>query len=379
MASAAATLVQTEADGAVVLAAAGDWLVGSAAALDRRLRELQIPAGRRVSIDLAAVDRIDTAGAWLLLRTERDLSARGDTVELRNLRPSLAPLLDQVRAGGMRAPIPHPRPAHHSLVGFVARIGEISVGLVDRAYRIVGFVGLVFETELRLLRRPGRLRLTAVVAQIEQTGVDALAIVGMLSFLVGVVIAYQGADQLRHFGAQIYTVDLLGVSVLRELGVLMTAIIVAGRSGSAFTAQIGTMRVNEEIDALSTIGLDPIEVLVIPRLFGLVLSLPMLTIYANLMGLLGGCLMAWGVLGISIPQFIHELQLAVGPRTFWIGVFKAPFFAGIIATVGCYEGFQVSRSAESVGRQTTLSVVESIFLVIVADAIFSVFFSVLRI
>ncbi|MGH7116504.1 MAG: MlaE family ABC transporter permease, partial [Stellaceae bacterium] len=292
---------------------------------------------------------------------------------------SFAPLLDQVRAGGMRAPVPHPRPAHHSLIGFVARIGEVSLGLVARAGGILGFLGLVVETALRLLRHPGRLRWTAMVAQMEQTGVNALAIVGMLSFLVGVVIAYQGADQLRHFGAEIYTVDLLGVSVLRELGVLMTAILIAGRSGSAFTAQIGTMRVNEEIDALRTIGLDPIEVLVIPRLFGLLLSLPMLTIYANLMGLLGGCLMAWGVLGITIPQFVHELQTALSPRTFWIGVIKAPFFAAIIATIGCYEGFQVSSSAESVGRLTTLSVVEAIFLVIVADAVFSVFFSMLGI
>ncbi|MGH7030015.1 MAG: MlaE family lipid ABC transporter permease subunit [Stellaceae bacterium] len=379
MVSAAATLAGTEVDGSVVLAATGDWLVGSAAALDRRLRGLRIPAGRAVSIDLAAVDRIDTAGAWLLLRTARDLSARGGTVELRNLRPSFAPLLDQVRAGGMRAPVPHPRPAHHSLIGFVARIGEVSLGLVARAGGILGFLGLVVETALRLVRHPSRLRWTAMVAQMEQTGVNALAFVGLLSFLVGVVIAYQGADQLRHFGAEIYTVDLLGVSVLRELGVLMTAILIAGRSGSAFTAQIGTMRVNEEIDALRTIGLDPIEVLVIPRLLGLLLSLPMLTIYANLMGLLGGCLMAWGVLGITIPQFVHELQTALSPRTFWIGVIKAPFFAAIIATIGCYEGFQVSSSAESVGRLTTLSVVEAIFLVIVADAVFSVFFSMLGI
>ena len=159
-------------------------------------------------------------------------------------------------------------------------------------------------TALRLVRHPRRLRLTAIVAQMEQTGVNALAIVGLLSFLIGIVIAYQGADQLRRFGAEIYTVDLLGVGVLRELGVLMTAIIIAGRSGSAFTAQIGTMQVNEEIDAMRTLGLDPVEVLVMPRLFGLLLTLPMLALYANLMGLLGGCLMAWGVLGITIPA-IH--------------------------------------------------------------------------
>jgi phospholipid/cholesterol/gamma-HCH transport system permease protein len=298
---------------------------------------------------------------------------------MRHLQPGFAPLFDQVRAGGLLAPVSHPRPPHHSPLGFVARIGESTIGLFARAYSLLGFVGLVTLVVARLVRRGHRLRLTATVAQMEQTGVNALAIVGMLSFLVGVVIAYQGADQLRRFGAEIYTVDLLGVGVLRELGVLMTAIIIAGRSGSAFTAQIGTMRVNEEIDALRTLGLDPVEVLVIPRLLGLLLTLPMLTVYADLMGLLGGCLMAWGVLGITIPQFVHELQYAISPRPFWVGLVKAPFFAAIIAMIGCYEGFQVSRSAESVGRQTTLSVVESIFLVIVADAIFSVFFSVLGI
>ncbi|HUC12470.1 MAG TPA: MlaE family lipid ABC transporter permease subunit [Stellaceae bacterium] len=379
MGSAAATLKTTEDADTLVLTAAGEWLVASAADLDRRLRSLELPQRRQVTIDLAGIDRIDSAGAWLLLRTEQDLSARGNHVELRHLAPTFAPLFDQVRAGGALAPVSHPRPDHHSLVGFIARIGQITLGLFSRAVSLLGFFGLVALTAARLLRHPGRLRLTAMVSQMEQTGVNALAIVGMLSFLIGIVIAYQGADQLRRFGAEIYTVDLLAVGILRELGVLMTAIIIAGRSGSAFTAEIGTMRVNQEIDALQTLGLDPVEVLVMPRLLGLLLTLPMLTVYANLMGLLGGCLMAWAVLGITIPEFISELQYAVAPRTFWIGVFKAPFFAGIIAMIGCYEGFQVSRSAESVGRLTTLSVVESIFLVIVTDAIFSVVLSALRI
>jgi phospholipid/cholesterol/gamma-HCH transport system permease protein len=379
MASAAATLVKTEDADQLLLSAAGEWLVASAADLDRRLRALDLPSHRPVTIDLAGIKRIDSAGAWLLLRTEHDLSARGNSVEMRNLAPMFAPLFEQVRAGGRPKAITHPRPDYYSPVGFLARIGEITLGLFRRAYSILGFFGLVCLTTTRLVRHPGRLRLTAVVAQMEQTGVNALPIVGMLSFLIGVVIAYQGADQLRRFGAEIYTVDLLGVSILRELGVLMTAIIIAGRSGSAFTAQIGTMRVNQEIDALQTLGLNPIEVLVIPRLFGLLLTLPMLTLYANLMGLLGGCLMAWGVLGITIPGFIAELRYAVTARTFWIGVFKAPFFASIIAMIGCYEGFQVSGSSESVGRLTTQSVVESIFLVIVTDAAFSVIFSILKI
>ena len=379
MTSAAAALTQTEDAETLVLSAAGDWLVASAADLDRVARALKLPQRRRVAIDLAGIDRLDSAGAWLLLRTEHDLLARGNQVEMRNLRPMFAPLFEQVRACGVVTAVAHPRPDHHSLVGFVARIGEVAIAVLKREYRIVGFLGLVTLTAIRVLRRPARLRLTPTVAQMEQTGVNALPIVGMLAFLVGVVIAYQGADQLRRFGAEIYTVDLLAIGILRELGVLMTAIIIAGRSGSAFTAQIGTMGLNQEIDALRTLGLDPVEVLVIPRLVGLFVTLPMLTVYADLMGLWGGCLMAWGVLGITIPEFLSELRSAVIPRTFWVGVVKAPVFAAIIAAVGCYEGFLVSRSAESVGRLTTLSVVESLSLVIIADAVFSIVFSVLGI
>jgi phospholipid/cholesterol/gamma-HCH transport system permease protein len=379
MASVAAAFVASEEPGSFVFAAAGEWLVATAAELDQRLRGIQIPSGERVTLDLAGIDRLDSAGAWLLLRTEHDLTERGNTVEIRNLRSHLAPLLEQVRSGGMVVPAAHPRPAHHTISGFLAKIGQISLGLVARAYSLLGFFGVICMTTGALLLRPRRLKITALVAQMEQTGVNALPIVGLLSFLIGVVLAYQGADQLRRFGAEIYTVNLLGAGILRELGVLMAAIIIAGRSGSAFTAQIGTMRVNEEIDALRTIGLDPIEVLVLPRLFGLMLTLPMLTLYANLLGLLGGCLMAWATLDITIPQFMRQLQSSLYPWTFWIGLVKAPFFAFIIALIGCYEGFQVARSAESVGRLTTLSVVESIFLVIVADAGFSIVFSTLRI
>ncbi|MBV9203253.1 MAG: MlaE family lipid ABC transporter permease subunit [Alphaproteobacteria bacterium] len=354
-------------------------MVTASAELDRRLRAIRVPQGKRVTLDLAAVERLDTAGAWLLLRTEHELAAHGNAVEFRNLRPNFAPLFDQVRSGGIVVPAPHPRPAHHTVTGFLARIGWISLGLIARAVSLLNFFGIICMTVGRVLLHPRRLRLTALVAQMEQTGVNAVPIVGLLSFLIGVVLAYQGAEQLRRFGAEIYTVNLLGVGILRELGVLMAAIIIAGRSGSAFTAQIGTMRVNEEIDAMRTIGLDPVEVLVIPRLFGLMLTLPMLTLCANLLGILGGALMAWGSLGIEPPQFTRQLQSALYPWTFWIGLLKAPFFAFIIALIGCYEGFQVARSAESVGRQTTLSVVEAIFFVIVADAAFSMVFSFLRI
>jgi phospholipid/cholesterol/gamma-HCH transport system permease protein len=297
---------------------------------------------------------------------------------MRNLRQSFEPLIGQIRTAGIVAPARHPRPAHHTIAGFIALIGEISLGLVARAYSILSFFGVVSVTALRLVLYPRRLRMTAVVAQMEQTGVNAAPIVGLLTFLIGVVIAYQGADYLRYYGLESYTVQLTGASILRELGVLLTAIILAGRSGSAFTAQIGTMRVNEEIDAMLTIGLDPVEVLVLPRLFAMLLTVPMLTLYANFMGVFGGGLMAWSSLGISIPEFLTHLS-TIAPWSFWIGMIKSPFFAIIIALIGCYEGFQVAGSAESVGRLTTLSVVEAIFLVIVTDAGFSIFFSGLQI
>ena len=260
-----ATIVATEEAGALIMRAEGSWLVASATELDRRLHALDLPTGRRVTLDLAGVDRLDTAGAWLLLRTEHALNARGNSVALANVRNSFAPLLDQLRARGAGEPLPHPVPPHHTLVGFVARIGEITLAVAHRIYSMLGFGGLVSATFANSLLHPKRLRVIATLVQMEQTGVNAMPIVGLLSFLIGVVMAYQGADQLRRFGAEIYTVNLLGIAILRELGVLLSAIIIAGRSGSAFTAQIGTMQVNQEIDALHTLGLDPVEVLVLPR------------------------------------------------------------------------------------------------------------------
>jgi phospholipid/cholesterol/gamma-HCH transport system permease protein len=378
MAPVAANLVTSQAPGVFVLSASGEWLVATAADLDQKLRALKIPAETQVTLDVAGIDRLDTAGAWLLLRTEQALVERGNAVEMRNLRPNLEPLIEQVRAAGKIAPAPHPRPAHHTIAGFIARIGEVSLALIARAYSILGFFGITSATALRLILHPRRLRMTAVIAQMEQTGVNALPIVGLLTFLIGVVIAFQGADYLKFYGLESYTVQLTGASILRELGVLLTAIIIAGRTGSAFTAQIGTMRVNQEIDAMLTIGLDPVEVLVLPRLFAMLLTLPMLTLYANFMGVFGGGLMAWAELGIGIPQFLDRLS-TLAPWSFWIGMIKSPFFAIVIALIGCYEGFQVSGSAESVGRLTTLSVVEAIFLVIVIDAGFSIFFSALQI
>ena len=368
--------LQAEGD-ALVLRAAGRWLVSGAAALDRALRQLGAAApGTRLRIDLAAVERLDTVGAWLVLRTLRDFEAQGVATSIENVAPDFAPLLEQVAKGEPPALPPGPPEGFVSLVAAaLAATGERAVGAALAGIELIGFFGLVFLTLLRTLRRPALLRSAALVSQMERTGVSALPIVGLLSFLIGVVITYQGADQLRRFGAEIFTVNLVGVGVLRELGVLLTAIIVAGRSGSAFTAEIGAMEVNEEIDAMRTLGLDPIEVLVLPRLIGLVLTLPLLAAYADFMALVGGSLMSWTALGIPPPLFTRQLQQAVGEWTFWVGIFKAPFFAATIALVGCHAGFQVSRSAESVGRLTTVSVVRSIFLVIIIDAVFSVFYS----
>jgi phospholipid/cholesterol/gamma-HCH transport system permease protein len=239
----------------------------------------------------------------------------------------------------------------------------------------VAFLGAILVRLVRLLAHPGALRLNAVVSHVERTGLDAVPIVFLLSFLIGTVMAYQGSTQLERFGAQIFTVDLIGISVLRELGVVLTAIIVAGRSGSAFTAEIGSMVVNEEVDAARTIGIEPIDALVLPRLLALLITLPLLTFIADLAGLLGGGLVVIGALDITAAQYLDRLLQAVTLQTFWVGLVKAPVFAFLIAMVGCYHGLMVERSAQSVGLMTTRAVVVGIFLVIVADAAFSVVFS----
>jgi phospholipid/cholesterol/gamma-HCH transport system permease protein len=261
----------------------------------------------------------------------------------------------------------------------VERVGRATFEFFSEAKALLAFYGMTVIAYFAILRRPRSLRLVSLVNQIEQSGLNAIPIVCLLSFLIGIVIAYVGADQLRRFGAEIFTVNLLGVIMLREIGVLLAAIMIAGRSGSAFTAQIGTMQVNEEVDAMRTLGLDPMHVLVLPRINGLLVSLPILSFLSDIAGLLGGAVMATAVLDVTFVQFMQQLQSVVTLSHFFVGMGKAPVFAFIIAIVGCYEGLRVSGSAESVGRMTTKSVVTSIFLVIIADAIFSIIFSTLRI
>jgi phospholipid/cholesterol/gamma-HCH transport system permease protein len=358
---------------AVVLRAGGEWRITAAAMLDAKLEALRLPPGRRVRLDLANIEALDTAGAWLVLRLKRALAARGSDVTIENLAPDLAPLLNQVEK--RPAIEPPPRQRTNLVLDGLAAVGAHTIGFLNTAAGQLGFFGLVVSRMARGVLHPGRIRLIPLLAQMERTGVSALPIVGLLSFLVGLVTAFQGAQQLQRFGAEIFVVDLLGIGFLREMGVLLTSIIMAGRTGSAFTAEIGAMQVNEEIDAMHTLGLDPIEILVLPRIFALVLTLPLLTFYADAMGILGGLCLSWLTLDIPPPVFLNELHNAITIQTLWLGIVKAPFFAGTIALVGCREGLNVTRNAESVGRHTTSSVVQSIFLVIVIDAIFSVIFS----
>ncbi len=373
MTAKAGWLETTERGDELVVAAGGAWSVASIAPLDGVLAALAPPSQTTVTLDVSALESLDTAGAWLLHRTLKRLREAGLEARLSGASPEHAILLDRVAANDRPAEVAPP--AANAFLEMLRHLGVASAEAAHEAGQLVGFLGLVVSTLVRALLRPGRVRFTSLVHHLEQVGLNAMPIVGLISFLIGVVMAYQGAVQLQRFGAEVFVVDLIGISVLRELGILLTAIVVAGRSGSAFSAQIGSMKVREEVDAMRTLGLDPVEVLVLPRLLALVVALPLLAFFADLMGLLGGALMSWVALDISPRLFVERLHEAVDLWTFLVGIVKAPVFAVLIAVVGCFEGMRVEGSAESVGQLTTRAVVESIFLVIVFDAVFSVFFA----
>ena len=361
------------------LAMGGAWTIGESPRLDRELNALDLKGHEgAIEIDASQISRLDSAGAWLLLRTRRALEAAGAKVSDFHLPELYQPLMKSL--DHERKVEPQPSRIPPGFRGRLYKMGRATVHAGTQTISMLGYLGRVtVETGEAIVMPRHNLRVAALFHQIEETGINALPIVGLLAFLIGVVLAYQGADQLRRFGAEIFTINLLGVGVLREIGGLITAIIVAGRSGSAFTAQIGTMRVNEEIDAMQTMGLNTVDTLVLPRIIGLVIALPLLTFYSDIMGLIGGAVMCYFELGITIPAFLRQLNDAISVNTLLVGLIKAPVFAFVIALVGCYEGFQVERNAASVGLLTTRSVVEGIFLVIVMDAAFSVMFSVLGI
>ena len=371
--------VETRTEGErLVVVIRGDWVAANLPACQREIEGLDLAGRRSLRFDLASLGRIDTAGAWLIEHSATHLSSEGIAVEMTGASEAVATLLATVTRHDEQHPPIEPEYVN-PVLAIVERLGRGTVSSLSAGGALVSFLGLLVITRLRSVVQPRRLRLVSIVSHMESTGLNAMPIVGLLSFLIGVVLAYQSADQLARFGAQIFTVNIVGVGVLREMGVILTAIIIAGRSGSAFTAQIGTMKVNQEIDAMMTIGLNPVEILVVPRVIALMITLPLLTFYADIMGILGGAIMANAVLDISFVQFIRQLNDAVTLSSFWFGVCKAVPFAFVIAMVGCYEGLNVKSDAASVGEQTTRSVVEAIFLVIVIDAVLSIFASVVGI
>ncbi len=352
----------------------GPWIADSTHAVEHALDEAAWPTDA-VRFELDDIARMDTAGAWLLQRAISRLRAAGVDVTVTGASAQTRALLELVaqREDDIASP-PVPTPT-----GLLEDIGRHAHGVLQQYTGFLEFIGDVAVTSLRLLVRPRRIRWRLIVDELESAGVNALPIVGLLSFLMGVVIAYQGGVVLRDYGASIYIADIVGLSTVRELAPLITAIIVAGRTGSAYTAQIGTMKVTEEVDALRSVGISPLESLVVPKLAALIIALPLLTVFADAMGLFGGLVMAATMLDLNAVTYVGRLAEALTLESYLSGVGKAPVFACLIAVVGCYQGFRVTGSAASVGRQTTISVVQSIFLVLIVDAAFSVAFSKLGI
>ena len=342
----------------------GSITIARAASTQREIDALPDP----LTLDLSGVEKMDTVGAWVIYRTVRDRGAK-----VVGASQTVQGLLNQVAEADTPTQVrPEEQPGFLRVLSelgeWVSEAGTTLVGLV-------GFLGSVLISFANIVRWPKRFRLNAVIQRFDLVGVRALGIIGLMSFLIGIVIGQQGAVQLRQFGAEVYTINLVGRITLRELGPLMTAIMVAGRSGSAFAAQIGTMKLTEEVDAMRTIGVSPIEALVVPRMIAAVIMMPLLSFYSMIITLLGGGIYVWIDLGIPPLTYIERLQEVVPIRDLWVGMVKAPVFGFIIALTGCFQGMLVEGDSEQVGIRTTAAVVQAIFLVIVIDAVFAVFFS----
>lgn len=362
-------------DAGAVLRFSGDWTLAHFAELEAKLDAIKPDLPERPDVDFNDVGRIDTAGAGLIAVALGPQSLQWLAEHDRDVPRELRALLDTV-SEAVAEIFAHPTPPKRNFgfVDLLDRVGRAVEIIWGNAKTLLGFIGLTLETFARTVFVPKRWRVTSLIYHMEQTGLDAVPIVALLSFLIGAVIAFLGASALRQYGATVFTVDLVAYSFLREFGVLLTAILLAGRTASAFTAQIGSMKVGEEIDAMRTMGLDPVELLVLPRVLALIAVMPMLTFLAMIAGLLGGGLVCWFSLDISPTMFLTTFQSDIEMRHFWVGMGKAPIFAFLIAVIGCLEGFKVEGSAESVGQRTTSSVVQSIFMVILVDALAALFF-----
>ncbi len=330
---------------------------------------------RSDTLDLSAVTVLDTAGAWLIASFLAERQAGGQAVAIAGATEAQSLILKTVTNALPTAPKPPKRRPHHRAGDELAFLGAKISPFLAGIGQSLGFLGLVIARLGNTVVHPSRLRFTALVHHMQEAGLNAVPIVALMGFLIGIVLAFQGATQLKQFGAEVFVVDLISISILRELGILLTAIIVAGRSASAYTAAIGSMKMREEIDAIRVLGLDPVELLVIPRVLALVILLPALGFVANMAGLFGGGLMAWIDLGISPGMFRAQLLSGTDVSHMLVGLSKAPVFAVIIGVVGCYQGMQVKGDTESLGSRTSRSVVVAIFLVIVVDALFSIFFA----
>ena len=353
----------------------GEWRAASLGRIQDELAALPLGTAQRLQIRAGAA-QFDLSGAWLLRDFLKTAAAGGIQAEFAESKPTALAMVERTLAGDPSATGIHD--TVHTLwldpAAAVEGLGRRAVGIWRRLESPLEFMGRVSVALGRAVPRVRHWRPISIARHVYDTGIAAIPIVALIGFLIAVILAYMGAQQLRKFGADIFVVDLVTVGVLRELGVLLTAIIVAGRSGSAFAAEIGAMCLNEEVDALRAIGVDPIEVLVVPRVLGLLIALPLLTVIADVIGLAGGGLLCRLLLDMPLSQFLNRANEAIATSTFWVGLFKAPIFAILIALAGCWCGLRVRDSSRDLGRLTTQAVVQAIFLVILADALFAVLF-----
>ena len=356
--------------GRVKVVAAGSWTIAFARELEALVAGLSAQSGE---IDLTQVDRLDTFGAWLLEDLIRQAQQRGGGLALTAVPDRFRGLLEEVgQANREASPAPRPR---RGLITWIESVGESAFRFVDELVEFTAMLGAVVVAAGRAIARPRLSRLTSIVHHLDRVGWQAIGIILLITFLIGCIIAQQGIFNFRRFGAEDYVVNLLGILVLREIGVLIVTIMVAGRSGSSYTAELGSMKMREEVDALRTMGVDPAEVLVLPRVVALVIAMPILTFLGSMAALVGGGLVAWFYGGMSPEIFISRMRDAVSIHDFMIGMIKAPVMALVVGIVACTEGMRVEGSAESLGIKTTASVVKSIFTVIVLDGIFAMFFA----
>ncbi len=352
----------------------GEWNLNSLPKLSELLQHISWPTHGQLTIDGTAIVKMDTAGAWLLNSWKKTLTKKGLTLNFINFTPQQHTLIALVEKNEIKKnKIPD-----KTTLNWLARLGKSAWEQLLELKNYLNFVGKLTMEALRIGFNPARFRWQEIAGAIEKTGFQALFIIALLSFMIGVVLAYQMGLQLKNYGANIFIVDLLGISILREFGPLITAIMIAGRTGSAFTAQLGIMKINQEIDALNTIGVTPGELLILPRIIGLFIALPLLTIWADMFGILGGMIMSNNLLNIPWHDFLQRFEHEIPVKPLIIGLGKAPVFALIIASIGCFQGMQVEKSADSLGKNTTRSVVLGIFFIIIVDALFSIIFSKLK-